>query len=231
VPAGARQERQGGRGCQRHQKQHNGRRRGRREDAGELAGGGKRSPPRKSVYLVGVSRQPSRATGRPGAPTAPLGPGVRHGRRQRDAASSAGAGRSSRPSGVSAGNVRSPRRRTVGESGKGRGSHGGGQWEARMHTHGTTCGHTLPFLVCAAGRGARRGTARLLCIDARGQGDRGGRRKREARGTVRCVSAAAIEQGGATRRHTNVSTVCMEKHTLLLSKIRTQFFSTGDRPR
>jgi hypothetical protein len=61
------------------------RRPGRRKDAGELAGGGWRGPPRKSVYLEGVSRQPSRETGRPGAAMSRLGAGVRHGRRQPDA--------------------------------------------------------------------------------------------------------------------------------------------------
>jgi hypothetical protein len=103
---------------------------------------------------------------------------------------------------------RAPRRRVV------RGAHTRTRQRLR-HTPFPS----LP-LVCAAGPSA-------LCIDARGQAAQGGRRRVEARGTVRCVSAAAIEQGRATVRHSNVYAVCMEKHTLLLSKNRTQFFSTG----
>jgi hypothetical protein len=56
----------------------------RREDAGELAEGGWRGPPRNSMYLVGVSRQPNRETGCAGASLSRLGPGVPHVTKQRD---------------------------------------------------------------------------------------------------------------------------------------------------
>jgi hypothetical protein len=77
-------------------------------------------------------------------------------------------------SGVEGQRSRGPRRRVVG------GTH--------AHTR-HRLQHTPPPLACAVGSGG----GRLLCIDAEGQGDRGGRRKGVVRHTVRCVSAAPFQ--------------------------------------